>query len=109
MKKFKKYLPLFTMSAVLTVGLFLCPSVLAEGVEPIGQLPDGGNIVSWLLTLAGNGLIIFLIIMVAKTFVTQRWGLFIALLFGGAVAAWIIYFTDSFIGILKAIASAFSG
>lgn len=106
MKTLKKVLPITVIFAVLAVGFFLCPAVLAEGIE---DLPTGENVKTWIVQLAGNLLIVVLIVFAVKNFISQQWGAMIATLLGGAFVAWIIWFTDSFTAFLKAIVTAFGG
>lgn len=72
-------------------------------------LPTGEGIKTWIVTLAGNALIIVAIIFAIKNFIQQKWGAMVALLIGGAFVAWIIWFPESFVGLLKAIATAIGG
>lgn len=73
------------------------------------SLPTGNGITDWIKTIAGNLVIIYLIVQIFKGIFTQRWGMVIGSLLGAALLIWIINFTDSFIGALKALVQLFQG
>ncbi len=93
-------------SAVTTAGVVLSPVIaLADGEG----LPDAGGLKTWILGLVGTLLIAFIAVSVFKDFVQQKWGAMVATIIGGSLVAWICYFPDSFIKVLKAFVTAMGG
>lgn len=84
-------------------GLVLIPhTVLAAGEN----LPDANPLKDWILGIVGTCLIAYMAVGLFKSFIQQKWGTMVALILGGSLVAWICYFPDSFISVLKAFVQA---
>lgn len=72
----------------------------------LGQY-TGSDIVDWALALAGNVLIVLLAVGTVSAIAKSEWGKMIGLLAGAVIAALFVYFPDTGVSLLKAIAAAF--
>lgn len=104
----KQFNNIYTKAYATTATIFLTLGITEPVFAASADLPDGSGIKDWLLKFAGNLVIIFLVYELFRSFITQRWGLAIGTLLGGTLMIWIIYFTDSFIGVLKNIVNVFN-
>lgn len=75
----------------------------------LASLPDATGIKSWVVSLAGNLIVLYLIFQVGRGIITQRWGMVAGAVLGGALLIWIVNFTDSFVAFLGNIVQAFGG
>lgn len=105
----KKFNDIYTKAFATTATLFLTLGI-AEPVFAAGEnLPDGSGIKNWLLKIAGNLVILYLVVQFLRSVFTQRWGMLVGSLLGGVLMVWVVYDTDNFIGVLKNIVNVFNG
>lgn len=99
------YMKAFATTATILLTLGIAEPVFAASAD----LPDGSGIKDWLLKIVGNIVIIYLVVQLLRAFFTQRWGMLVGTFIGGAVMVWVVYYTDSFIGVLKNVVNVFNG
>lgn len=70
---------------------------------------DGGQILAWILALAGNVLIAVLVVRMLSSFAKKEWGDMITNVLGAALLAWIIWGNESFIAFLTWVVGKVTG
>lgn len=73
----------------------------------VASVPTGGGLKNAVLTIAGNLLIVGLVIFLLVGFARQSVGKIIGVLILGAFCAWVINSPDSFVAVIKSIGELF--
>lgn len=82
-------------AATILVSLVSTPRVFAA------DLPTGKTISDWIVTVAQNAFIALFAIGAVKNFSKKAWGAFVSLFVAGALVAWVIYYPDQVVTLLK--------
>lgn len=106
MKKYTKIKALLTTVTVAGSTILSQTVAFAEGGSKL--LPGADGLKDDILSLLGTVFIIFLAWGAFKNYVSQAYGKMAALIGGGVLVAWIVYFPDNFIGFIKRILEFFT-
>lgn len=84
-----------------SIGTGIAASLLSAPTVFAAELPTGKGLSDWIVTVGQNVFVALFVVGAVRNFAKKAWGPFVTLFAAGALVAWIIYYPDQVVGILK--------
>lgn len=85
----------YNIGATIAVSLLSAPTVYAA------DLPTGKGLSDWIVTVGQNVFVALFVVGAVRNFIKKAWGPFVTLFAAGALVAWVIYYPDQVVSVLK--------